>query len=555
MEMLSDNKIINTFVIGHKNPDTDSIVSAYAYANLKQQQGFNQYIAKRAGNANAQTDFIFTNAGIKLPDLLPDLIPKVKYYANSNVSTFSANDSLWLAIKKMASEDLNEICLINDDRSYHSLLYYESFAFYILSQAKLSDRTSVKTSVNLIQKTLNAQVINLDNPNDIDTFFIFSSESYSSTFKTLLKPTNPKNLAVIMGDRFDLQEHVISLGCRLLIVSNGYLLDPKLKDSAIKNGVSVISSPYDSATTNMMLHYSIPAKDAANKKILPVYRNDTIKKVKPFLKNNPARALPVLNKDDKLVAILNESDLANEPNINVVLVDHNEYNQALEGIEHYHIKAVIDHHKIGGFYSKEAINFYVKIVGATSSIITSLYREQCVPISKEIALLLLGGIISDTINFKSATTTDFDKNMADYLAILAGLEIEDYANTIIRESSQNYNKTPKESITSDRKVYTENNLSFGVSQIETSNSEFHVNLKNDYIDELQKLNQSENLFFSSLLITDITSLTSYLIICGKDDFINSIAYPLLEENVYEMKNILSRKKQLLPFFISLIESY
>jgi manganese-dependent inorganic pyrophosphatase len=353
----------------------------------------------------------------------------------------------------------------------------------------------------------------------------------------------------LLGDRFDLQKFAIEQGVRLLVITNGYLLSPDLCTLAEKNGVSVIVSPYDSTTTSMMLLYSAPVQAAADA-IESVTLDMPIKRIKNKITQSKSRALPVVEANSrKLWGIVTESDLMKEPNVEVILVDHNELSQSIEGVENYKVREVVDHHRLGSFKSNEPITFINRVVGSTSSIIASLYRENRVPIPKEIASLLLCGVISDTLGFKSVTTTDFDRQIAYDLATIAHLDCEAVINDLAQAADQIGKYTPHDLVNMDKKGYERDKLKYFVSQIETNDVAPFLKNHQNYLDELSKIVEEDKAFFAACLITDLGKLSSYLFIEGNADFIRALnSYPEQESNVFFMKNVLSRKKQLMPLF-------
>jgi manganese-dependent inorganic pyrophosphatase len=548
MDIYSKNEK-RTYIIGHVNPDADSIISAYAYAHLKQVLGNPNCRAARAGSANAQTEYIFERFGVPLPQLLPDLIPKVKYYASPIVKTIEKDKSLWDALQLMTDSGLNLLPVVDKKGRYEALLYYESFAHYILGKASFDSKATVHTSPWLIKQTLNAQELFLrGDVRECDTFSVLVGAAYSATVRETVTHMNPASLVVVLGDRYDLQRFVIEHKVRLLIITNGSLLSDELCLLAEENEVSVLVSPYDAATTSMMLLYSAPVQAAAEA-VESVGLDVPVKRIKSRMLASSPRALPVVGHDGKtLCGIIGESDLMKEPNINVILVDHNELSQSVEGIEHYKILEVIDHHRLGGFRTSEPINFINKVVGSTSAIIASLYREHRVPIPREIAALLLCGIISDTIGLKSVTATDFDRQTARDLATIAHLDFENLVTDLANAANQIGGKTPRDLILMDQKIYEREGRRYMVSQIETSDVSTFLKEREAYLNELTKEVAEKSAYFASLMVTDLSKLSSYLFIEGDKDFIQMLSYPEQETHVYFMKGVLSRKKQLIPLF-------
>jgi manganese-dependent inorganic pyrophosphatase len=244
-----------------------------------------------------------------------------------------------------------------------------------------------------------------------------------------------------------------------------------------------------------------------------------------------------------------------EPNVEMILVDHNEISQAVDGIENYKIQEVIDHHRIGTLSTKYPITFINKPVGSTSTLITNLYREKHISIPKEIASILLCGILSDTLILQSATTTEIDKETAEYLSDITDLDIKELGNEILLAGSRVGSRNAGEIVRQDMKEYTEGKFVYTVSQIEVGNANEILSRKKEFFDELEIERRSRKALFASLLVTDITQLSSVLLIVCDAPFVPFITFPKQERSVYYLKDIVSRKKQLIPLLTEQIINF
>ena len=239
----------------------------------------------------------------------------------------------------------------------------------------------------------------------------------------------------------------------------------------------------------------------------------------------------------------------------MILVDHNEMSQAVEGVENYRLLEVIDHHRVGNLATKYPITFINKPVGATSTLIASLFRENKISIPLEIASILLCAILTDTLILQSTTTTDIDREMAEYLSNITNLDIQSLGEEIISAGSRIGGRDASEVIRQDMKEYSEGKLVYTVSQIEVDNTNEILKRKKEFLQELEFERRSRKGLFSALLVTDIASLSSILLIEAEKDFLPFIAYPKREENVYYLKDIVSRKKQLIPMISEVVSQY
>ena len=292
----------------------------------------------------------------------------------------------------------------------------------------------------------------------------------------------------------------------------------------------------------------------ANQELAPLNANDTIKKVRPILQKAPGGTLPVIDDNNKLLGVIAESDLLNDPCIEVCLVDHNELSQAVEGIENYKIREVIDHHRLGSFSTRYPITFINRPVGATCTIVTNLYRQHHVSIPKEIASILLCGILTDTLVLQSATTTDEDRETAEYLSNITNLDIQTLGKNIITASSSLKGRSAEDVTKQDMKEFNEKGHKFTVSQIEVSSPDEVLDRKEEFFKLLDSVRTSRGCLFSALMVTDIINLTSLMLVAADPAFLQVVEIPRTDhENIFVLKNIVSRKKQLIPLLSEQIE--
>lgn len=543
------------YVIGHRNPDTDSVVSAAAYAALKQAQGAANCRAARAGKPTPQTEYIFNRFSVALPEFIPDLVPKVAYHFNGDIDTIGEDTSLWEAMDRLERNRTRVMPVVDRDGRYHSLLHYSAFAQKVLKMINPKQKTVIQTSVNLLSTVLHTQALVVHDSETVKKSPVVIAAAEFDTFTEHLGAHIPENTIVIVGNREDIQKHAIERGVRALIITNGTMLAKGLREQAESKGVSVLISPYDTASTALLIIYSMPVTTMSNTVVQPVNRNDTVRKVAPLLAEAPGKTLPVVDDEGALLGVISESDLYGEPNVEVIMVDHNEISQAIEGIENYRILEIIDHHRIGSVSTRHPITFINKPVGATSTIVTTLYQEHRIPIKPEIASILLCGILADTLVLQSATTTDLDRSTAEYLGNITNLDLESLGKDLMTAASNIAGRTAEELIAQDLKVYDEAGFSFGVSQIEVEDPHHILSRKKDFVDELERRRAKGGHLFSALLVTDITALSSLLIVAAEGNFEQSVGLPRQESSVYVLRDVVSRKKQLMPILSEIVEKF
>ncbi|HWQ07563.1 MAG TPA: DHHA2 domain-containing protein, partial [Holophaga sp.] len=340
---------------------------------------------------------------------------------------------------------------------------------------------------------------------------------------------------------------------RALVVTNGNIVPKELRELAEAKRVSVLVSPYDTSSTSLLVLYSTPVWTMGDEAIKAVQADDALRAARAAIASSPSRSVPVLDEENRVLGIFAEGDLIKDPSIEIILVDHNELSQSIQGVEHYHILEVIDHHRLGALTTKYPITFINRVVGSTSTIIAGMYREACVPIPRAIASILLCGVLSDTLSLKSATTTEVDRETAEYLANITDLEIEALGRDLQSSASMAARMPPGEMIRVDQKEYTTSGKRISASQIEVTSTDEVLARAGDIREALHALRTEGGYYLAALMVTDISELTSLLVIDAGKEFLGLLNYPRLAPGVYVLKDVLSRKKQLMPALIELVE--
>jgi manganese-dependent inorganic pyrophosphatase len=457
-----------TYVIGHRNPDTDSIVSAVAYAELKRQQGLDRCFPARAGKLTPQTEYILERFNIPAPEYIPDLVPKVGYFLSKEPVTVKESTSLWDALEIMDGEKLKILPVVDKDGCYKSVLNYNAFASNITRRINPHRKAIIPTSIPLLLKTLNAQPVVVFGGDEVVKSRILVAGSSFESFKHHLESEIPANALVLTGDREEIQRYSIENGARAVVITNGTSLSKGLRELAEKHKVTVMISPYDTSSTAFLILYSTPVATMTDTLTEAVSVNSYVRTIREKLNESPSRSLPVVDDNGIVVGIFTESDLIKEPNIDMIMVDHNELSQSVEGMESYRILEILDHHRLGNFSTKYPITFINRVVGATSTIVANMYVEKRAVLKPDIAGVLLAGILTDTLILRSATTTDIDREMAEYLAGLVDLDVEKFGQEIFESSSNLKNLSLEDILGMDSKNYTACGKKFNVSQVEVN---------------------------------------------------------------------------------------
>ncbi len=548
-----DDKERKILVIGHRNPDTDSIVSAIAYAALKRQQGYVNCIPARAGRLTPQTEYILRRFDMEAPVFIPDLLPKVEYFLPERETpiTVQAQTALWDALEVMDKHQLPAIPVVDKEGYYLSFLSHHTFTQNIFHKTDPHRKAIIPTSIHLLAKTLRAQPLNTVNGDTVVKSRILVAGSTKEAFEPVLKAEFSDNTIAIVENRESILNLCIRYKLRAIVMTSGEPPSKGIIERVKEAGISLLISPYDIASTIYLTLYSMPVSAMATGSIPAVHAADAVRTIISAVQNSPTRSLPVTDSSERVVGIINERDLYKRPNLDVILVDHNELSLGVEGLEQFHIVEIIDHHKLGNFSTHEPINFINRVVGATATVVACLYQEQKAILTPAIAGLLLSAIITDTLGLQSPTTTDVDRNMAEYLAGLLNLEVSELAHDIFEHASRLTDLSTEKILTTDVKYYTEEGVKFSVAQIETGTANELRSRTDELLEALDAECKAEKLFFSALLVTDITALNSVLLVAGDARFIASIPFPKVHgsERAFLCKGIMSRKKQLLPLLL------
>ncbi len=546
------SKII--YVIGHKNPDTDSVVAAASYAALKRAQGQTHVRAARAGAANPQTEYIFQRFGVPLPDFIPDLIPKAEYYIDSAPPVINESAPLWEALAQLEKSPRQVMPIVDDDGHYKGLFYYNSFAKNILAKINPHRKAVIATSINHLIATIKAQPLVAGSAGSMFNGRIVVASLSDERFKDYISSEPAHNKVVLVGDREEVMRTAIAAGVRALIITNGFIPSKEIAYLAEAKGVAVLISSYDTSSTSLLALYSTPVTSVADTSVAPLGPRDFMKTVRHAISESAARAVPIVDENQRVLGLLTEGDLIREPNIELILVDHHEFGQAVDGIQNYCILEVIDHHRIGTFSTAYPITFINRVVGSTSTIVASMYLETKTPLDKSIASILLCGILSDTLVLKSATTTDVDRELADYLASITDLSIEEVGRDIMASASLAARLPIDQLLRMDRKEYEVQRKKLTVSQIELTNSQELLARQEEVLAGLSRIRTETGAYLAALMATDITKLESLLYISAEHEFYAYLSYPMQQQGVYILKDVLSRKKQLMPALTEMVQS-
>ncbi len=541
------------YVIGHRNPDTDSICAALAYARLKQLTGFSHILAARAGDINVQTGFILNTFGVEKPVYLPDVKVRVQDVMTPEPLSIHTGMSVGDVLDFMNSYDLLMVPVTDREGYYKGAITLQDLASLYTRHADAATSNRLVASLLGMVKVIQGNPIFLYEETEIRPSRIVVGAMGTEGFLQVMRYYSEEGCIVIVGDREEIQRYAVVHRARCLIVTGGFLPDESILKIARENRVSVISAPYDTATTVRLLHLSTPAREVYSTDFYAVSPDDLLTEVKAKMIDSGLRGCPAVDDQGRLTGILTRRDLLKDFRKPVILVDHNEASQAIPGIEEAEVMEVLDHHRIGSFQTLHPILFVVEPVGCTCTLITELYQKNKVEPEIPIAGLMLSAILSDTVILRSPTTTERDKSAASYLAEITGLDIQRLGEDIFNASSDLLKKTPEEIIKTDYKVYEVRDHKIGIGQIEVIEMLTFEKLRDPLLEALRRILHEDRLTLACLVVSDIIYENSLLLFTGDASIVTRMGYPLISPNLAELKGVLSRKKQLVPRLLSALK--
>lgn len=546
------------YIFGHKNPDADAICSALAYEAYKHAIGQTEYVAARCGNSNARIDAILERFKTPLPRFIGDVTPRVGNIMQSMVRTVTKQSTCAGALELIDQYDVRALPVVDDAGQIEGLVsIFQLGEFFIPKPREPRAMRRVQTSVQSIIDSLNAKVLHADNVDEIEELFVrigaMDIRSFGSHHKENGVPSDRS--IIVVGDRWDIQERCLQLGVRLLVITGALEVDEEVIERARECNVSLIVSPYDSATSSWIIRTATHIGGLIDPKVSCFSAEDRISSVKRRIANNNDPLYLVVNDEKQLIGVFSKSDILRPSRTRIALVDHNELGQAVNGASEVQITEILDHHRLGNIPTEQPILFINRPVGSTCSIVADLFRAHNLTPDANIAGIMMSGIISDTLMLNSPTATPLEGELLDWLSPIADIEPKALAKIIFTAGSVVVNSKPPEVISSDCKIYDEGELRFSVSQIEELGFDNFWKNEDALGKALEAYRAKEELFFSFLLVTDINSHDSLLVVAGDDELKASINYPQRgQSNIYELSGVVSRKKQLVPYISSLLKT-
>lgn len=540
------------YIIGHKNPDTDSICSAISYAELKNTLYGGGYYAARAGQINLETQYILNYFHAPMPRYIGDVMTEVRDIEIRDTPGVSGDISLKRAWNMMRELESVTLPITTEDGRLSGLITIGDIATAYMDVYDNCILSTAATSYKNILETLEAKML------------VGDAEATYSKGEVIIAAANPDVMEnyihegdmVILGNRYEAQLCAIEMDAACIIVCMESNVSKTIQKLAQEKGCNVIVTPYDTFTAARMINQSMPIKYFMKRNSLTTFHlTEKTEDIKEVMGKKRHRDFPVLDENDKYVGMISRRNLINLRKKQLILVDHNEESQAVDGIEYADILEIIDHHRIGTLQTLEPVLFRNQPLGCTSTIVFQMYKEHDVTIPPHIAGLLMAAIISDTLMFRSPTCTDTDQRAAEELSEICGVDIEEFATDMFAAGSDLSSRKPDEIFEQDMKKFEVSDVHFSVSQINSMNSIELSDIKQKLIPYMNEIFASLDLDMAFVMLTNIVKESTELLCFGeRAEEIAKKAFQLPDDKKeIKLKGLVSRKKQLIPSLVSVLQ--
>lgn len=549
--MLEERKR-KAMVVGHKNPDTDSICSAICYARLKKEMTGGEYEPRRAGQINGETRFVLDYFGVEAPRLVEDVKTQVRDIEIRETKGVNRGISLKSAWNLMQKANVVTLPAVSEDGVLEGLITVGDITNSYMNVYDSGIMAKAKTKYSNIIETLEGALM------------VGDADAYFEQGKVLVAAANPDIMEfyitphdlVILGNRYESQLCAIEMEAACIVVCMEAKVSQTIRKLAEERGCSIIVTPYDTFTAARMINQSMPIEYFMKRNHLTTFHlSDKTEDIKEVMGKLRHRDFPVLDARDNYVGMISRRNLINLRKKQLILVDHNESSQTVDGIENAHILEIIDHHRIGTLETLEPVLFRNQPLGCTATIIYQMYREHNVEIPQNIAGLLMAAIISDTLMFRSPTCTAVDKDAAEELSKICGVEIEEFAVDMFGAGSDLSSREPKDIFEQDLKRFEVGDTQFAVSQINSMNSIELQEIREKILPYLEEIFPSLGVNMAFVMLTNIVKESTELLCFGeKAEEVVRDSFRLhgdMERVI--LKGLVSRKKQLIPSLVSILQ--
>jgi manganese-dependent inorganic pyrophosphatase len=552
----TDRPLAPTYIIGHKNPDADAICSAMAYAAFKEASGQTGYVAARCGNSNARIDAILNRFGATLPEFVGDVTPRVEDIMQRNPYVVSVDDTCARALELLDLHDVRALPVLDREGRLDGYVSIFGLGDYFIPKPKrATSMRKVQSSIAAIIRSIGGtEVIAFDQAAVDELYVRVAAMELESFGKSATAEGIPNNKSIIVvGDRDDVHRRAISMGVRLIIVTGGHRMKPETLALAQDAKVSVAYADTDSATTAWAVRAATLIGGLVQRDAPRFSPQEKLAVIRRRIIQSNALIYHVIDEDARLVGVFSKSDILKPVRTRLVLVDHNELSQAVDGANEVEIAEVVDHHRLGNPHTAQPILFLNRPLGSTCSIVADMFRTAGLTPNPQIAGLMMCGIISDTLLLQSPTTTPLDVSLLAWLTRIADADPRALADMIFNAGSVLSTLSPDAAVRADCKLYNEGDKRFSVAQVEELGFNNFWKCSDSLLESLEKYRRENGLHFTCLLVTDIDTQGSLLLVRGDPDILQGITYsPKTPPYIFDLPGIVSRKKQLMPFLAGLL---
>ena len=545
---VNENKI---YVVGHKNPDTDSICSAIAYAALKKELTGKDYVARRAGRLNEETQYVLEYFGVEVPKLLSDLRVQVRDVDLRRAENLNGSVSIKTAWAQMKELNIKTLP-IGRNNKLEGLITVGDIARSYMDVYDSNILARSKTQYRNIASTIDGKIIS----GNEHSYVSKGKVAIAASSRQLMSDFVDADDLVILGDRIEAQQLAIDINVSCMVVCGDARIPNEILKQAKEKEIVVIASPHDTFTVARLINQSIPVRHFMTKdELITFYPKDYVDDVKEVMARKKYRDFPVVDINGDFQGFISRRRLLNCRKKQVILVDHNEESQAVDGIEQADVLEIIDHHRLNSIQTIGPVVFRNQPVGCTATIIYQMYQEYNKPVNPVIAGLLCSAIISDTLLFRSPTCTLLDEDAAKELAEIAGISMEELAQAMFKAGSNLQGKSAEEICFLDFKQFTVNDTVFGVGQVNSMSAKELTEIKTQIESELDKIRKNHRLDMIFFMLTNIMTESSELLCVGpeaREKAISAFDLNGKSDTLY-LKGVVSRKKQLVPAIVEALQ--
>lgn len=541
------------WVVGHKNPDTDSICAAVAYAYLKNQTDEGRFVAKRAGKINSETRYVLDRFGVEEPGRIADVGAQIKDIDYRQTDGVSGHYSLKKAWELMRQLDVVTLPVVDTNKRLTGLIVNGDIAYSYMDVLDNRILGRAKTQYKNIIETINGTVIT----GNEHAYFTKGKVVVASGNRAAMREEIEDDDLVILGNIKERQMIALEQNASCVIICGEMNVDEEVIAKAEQMECVLITTLYDSFTVARLIHQSMPIRYFMTKKNLITFEpDDYVDDVKETMSKIRHRDFPILDEQRHLIGMMSRRHLLNMKKKQLILVDHNEKTQAVDGIEQADILEIIDHHRLGSLETLSPIFFRNQPLGCTATIIYQMYQEKGVEVTPQIAGLLCSAIVSDTLMFRSPTCTQIDKTTAYALAEIAQVDVEELAAGMFEAGSDFSAKTTEEIFYQDFKIFDSDDIQFGVAQVSAVSRKQLNSIKPELQQYLDQVMADKGLRMVFVMLTDIFEEETELIYAGSmAKGVVEQAFGVSEQDGgFLLQNVVSRKKQLIPPMMQAMQS-